>query len=70
METVFGIIGATFLLVLVIIGIIILINVVSYKMLRCMVRVVVSDLTDIFKRSKKLITKIINFFKRKRKGSK
>ena len=70
METVFGIIGATFLLVLAIIGTIILINVVSYTMFRCMVRVVVSDLTDIFKRSKKLITKIKNFFKRKRKGSK
>lgn len=68
METVFGIIGAIFLVILAIIGIIILINVVSYKILRCMGRRAVSDLTDIFDKSKKLITKTKNFFKRK--GSK
>lgn len=65
METVFGIIGTMFLLILAIIGTIVLINVASYKVLRIMVRMVVGDLKDIFKKSKKLITKTKNFFKKK-----
>ena len=65
METVFGIIGTIFLLILAIIGIIALINVTSYKVLRFMVRTVVGDLKDLFDKSKKLIKKTQNFFKKK-----